>query len=461
MATRAVVVLALARLLTPHELGLAAMVLVFSPVAHLFTDLTLGSALVQRRELVEAHRSTAFWTSACAGVVLALIGMAVAGPVADFYGEPRAEALFRAVSVLSVVTALATTQSALLTREMRFRAIELVAIVVACVGGATAVAVAAAGGGPWALVAQQAVAAGLTTSLLWIASGWRPRLLYSLEALRSLAGFSVNLIGTRLLFYLQRNADNILVGRFLGAGSLGAYAIAYNLVLLPFERIVDPIRTVVFPVFVRLQDERDGIADAWLRVTRLVVAVVVPLLLGLAVVAPDAVPLVLGSQWEPAVPVIQILSAVGVLQALASLNSVVLPAIDRTRTLLRFAVVAAVLSLAGFAAGLPFGIEGVAAGYLAANLVVVPLYSWLTARAIGLEIWSLAQAVRGALEAALAMLLVVAGARLLLVEWDVDPPARLALVIALGIATFVPLLALRAPEVIGDARRILRPKEAY
>ena len=101
LATRVFVVLALARLLTPRELGLAAMVLVFSAVAHLFTDLTLGSALVQRRELLEVHRSTAFWTSAGAGVVLALIGMAVAGPVADFYGEPRVEALFRAVNLRS------------------------------------------------------------------------------------------------------------------------------------------------------------------------------------------------------------------------------------------------------------------------------------------------------------------------------------------------------------------------
>ena len=139
------------------------MVFAFSALAHLFTDLTLGSALVQRRTIGEEERSTVFWTSAGAGLLLTLVGLAVAGPIADFYGEPEVRSLFAAVSLLFAVGGLATTQSALLARSLRFRANELIAIAAALAGGAAAVAVAAAGGGAWAFVAQRAGTTVVTT----------------------------------------------------------------------------------------------------------------------------------------------------------------------------------------------------------------------------------------------------------------------------------------------------------
>ena len=145
--TRIVVALVLARLLTPHDWGLAAMVLVFSGFVVVFTDNALGTALIQRRELRDGDRSTVFWFSAGVGVLLALVGIALAGPLASFYGESDVRWLFVALSCGFVVSALGTTQMALLVREMQFGRLELRQIAATLTGATVGIGLAVAGQG--------------------------------------------------------------------------------------------------------------------------------------------------------------------------------------------------------------------------------------------------------------------------------------------------------------------------
>ena len=123
--TRMAVALVLARLLTPHDWGLAAMVILFSGFTIVFTDNALGTALIQRRDLRDEDKSTVFWVSAAIGLALAVVGVALASPLADFYGEHDVRWLFVAFSVGFVVNALGTTHMALLVRGMEFRKLEL------------------------------------------------------------------------------------------------------------------------------------------------------------------------------------------------------------------------------------------------------------------------------------------------------------------------------------------------
>ena len=165
-------------------------------------------------------------------------------------------------------------------------------------------------------------------------------------------GFSSYLLGHRLLYYFHRNADNILIGRYLGATALGAYALAYNIMLVPFTRIAGPVQRVLGPAFARMQDEPRRIADAWVRAVRLVGALAIPSLLGLMVVAPDFVSVVLGDQWAAAVPLIQVLAIVGIVQSLQSISTDILQARGQANTIFRFSVLFTVTHTAGFVVGL-------------------------------------------------------------------------------------------------------------
>ena len=191
-----------------------------------------------------------------------------------------------------------------------------------------------------------------------------------------------------------------------------------------------------------------------MRTTTALAAFFLPALTGLAVVAPDLVRVVLGERWEDAAPVIRILAGVALLQVFVALATVVLAALDKAATILRLAVATAAVSVVGFAAGIPFGIQGVAWGYLAANVLVVPATVTLTARAAGRRARDLLRAVRGVVEATALMAVACMAAQAGLVELGLGPWPRLLLVSGLGIVVYLVSVRLRAPELVAEVLRL-------
>jgi O-antigen/teichoic acid export membrane protein len=454
--SRIAVAVVLARLLTPHDYGVAAMVLVFSSLVIVFSDLALGAAIVQRDKLTEQDRSTVFWTSAAIGLAFTVAGVALSGPLADFYGEPDVQPLFAALSLSFLVTALSTTQTALLTREMNFRSLELRMMGGTLAGGVVGIFVAARGHGPWAIIAQQLTITFVSTALLWSFSPWRPRLVFSLASLRELGGFSLNVFLTRIVFYFNNNLDNILIGRFLGPAALGIYAVAYNVMLAPLSRLAAPIVEVFTPAFARMQDDPERIGSVWLRALQLLGTLMIPGMLGLVLVAPEFVAVLLGHRWVDAVPVIQILAWVGLLQCMQRFNSSILQARDRTRTLVLCAAVTLAASVVAFAIGLQWGIVGVATAYAISSTLAEPYYAWRTMRTVGVSVRRYLANLAGIVVAALVMGACVLGTRLLVLPEDLPAGARLAILVAVGVLTFVPVWAWRAPTVVAELRGLRR-----
>jgi O-antigen/teichoic acid export membrane protein len=379
--------------------------------------------------------------------------------LASFYGTPAVRPLFMVMSLSFVITAAGATQSALLVRAMDFRGLELRLTGGAVVGSGVAIAVARLGGGPWALIAQQVTVSLVSTVLVWRFSTWRPSFTFSGTSLRELGSFSGRVCGTRLLFYANRNADNVLVGRFLGAGALGIYAIAYNVMLLPTTQIAAPVQEVLYPAFSRFRDDTPRIAAAWLAVNRMVAALTLPALAGIAVAAPDLVSVVLGAKWHSAARVIQILAWVGMLQSLQGLNSSILQARDRTQLLIRYAVVVCTASLTAFAVGLHWGLLGVAVAYAVSSTIVEPYYTSLTARSLGLTLLDVGRSLSGVIQATIGMAVVVLLARTALVGSGLAPLPRLLCLVVLGGCVYATLVIWRAPE-IGVAVRGLRARAA-
>jgi O-antigen/teichoic acid export membrane protein len=458
--SRMVVALVLARLLAPHDWGLAAMVLIFSGFVIVFTDSALGSALIQRRVLRAGDRSTVFWLSAGIGLLLMLSGLALAGPLASFYDEPAIRPLFMALSVGFFVSALGTTHSALLIREMKFRPLELRQIAATLVGAAAGIAIALSGGGAWAIVGQQLAEAAVSTVILWFLVPWRPSLTFSTASMRRLGSFAGNVFGENLLYQVGRSLGSLLIGRFLGPASLGLYALATNVILVPFSRIAGPLQQVFFPAFSRMSDDRERMADVWIRATRLVAVISIPSLVGLVIVAPDFVQVVLGPRWSEATPVIQILAGVGIVQSLQTLTGEVLLALNRSGTLLRFTMLWFVANMGAFALGLEWGILGVATSYAVATALVEPVRTYLTTRALGIPVSRFVGSLAGVAQATAVMAATVLVGRIALVGLGVPPAGRLVLLVTVGAVVYVGACLWRAPEVkreIGGALRRRRP----
>lgn len=457
---RMVVALVLARMLAPHEWGLAAMVLVFSGFVLVFTDNALGTALIQRRDLTESDRATVFWISAGIGLVIALLGIALAEPLASFYGEPDVRELFVALSAGILVTSLGTTHVALLVREMSFRKLELRQIAATVVGAIVGISLALADYGAWAIVGQVLGEAVTSTVLLWILTPWRPSLAFSGASIRKLGGFAGNVFAENMLWQGGRTLASVLIGRLLGAAALGTYTLATTVILMPFARIAAPLQQVFFPAFAEIADDRERMADIWIRATRLIGAVSVPALVGLVVVAPDFVQVVLGPKWDEATIVIQVLAVVGVIQALHTLNAEVLLALGKASTLVRYTALWVVATTAAVAIGYRWELTGVAVAYAVATVVVEPVRAVLTTRALGIPLARFVRSLRGVLEATLAMCLVLVAARAGLEAADVPAAARLLVLVALGAAVYVAYSLRRSCEVTGELAALRRQPAA-
>jgi O-antigen/teichoic acid export membrane protein len=449
----------IARLLTPRDVGLAAMGVVFVNLALLLADAGVAAAIVQRPTLSEDDKSTAFWATTALGVGLTLAGIGLSWPIADLYGEPRVQPIFAALSFSYLFTAPGIVQGALLTRELKFRSLELRTIVATTVSCAAGIALAIAGAGPWAIVTQHLTITLVSTALLWRASSWRPGFRATRDSFWDMAGFSSHVLGSRVFTWLARNVDNLLIGRYLGAAALGAYSLAFNLMITPVTRVAGPITQVFYPAFSRMR-EPERIAGAWLRAVRMVAFIVTPAMLGVIVVAPDFVRVVFGPRWHAAAPVLRILAPLGLVQALQALNYGILQSVARTRALVRYSAVASVVTVAAFAAGLPWGIEGVATAYVLVSLVLEPAYLVLTTRAVGITPWRWLGSIAGVLEAGGVMFAFLLLVRELLLRTEIPVGLRLALEIVAGAAVYLPVVLWREPEVKREVQTALAARRA-
>lgn len=317
----------LARLLQPDDFGLMGMVMVTIGFAQAFADLGVSNAVIHRQDVTDAHLSTLYWLNIlCSAGVFGLV--AGASPwIADFYGEPRLTRLIGWTAMIFPVTAVGHLFQMLLQKTLRFERLARVEVMAVAAGTAVAVVSAIYGQGVFSLIWGQLASAGVRTCG-FVAMGWRtwrPGLRFRRGDLTGYLRFGAYQMGERSINYLSSNMDYVVIGRFLGTEVLGAYVLAYQLVILPISRINPILTRVAFPVFARRQADDASLRRGYLEMSRLLGFALFPVLIGLGVTSPIFVPLFLGSGWESTVHLVRILALVGISRGLGNpLGSILL-----------------------------------------------------------------------------------------------------------------------------------------
>jgi len=459
--SEALVSILLAHLLLPTDFGLAGLAIIFGGLALGLSDIGLGAAIIQRKSLTEEDISTVFWVTAMVGVALTVLGIGFSPLVADFFSNPQVMPLFAVLSISFLFASLGQTQRALLTRQMSFRSLELRNIAATLAGAIAALLVALAGFGAWAIIAQVVFTSVVSTLMLWTVSPWRPRMTFSRERFRTLGGFGFKTLMMRNLVWVNLNSDNLLVGRFLGSTALGIYSVAYNLMVLPSSNITGPLRDVLYAAFARLQHDAHRLGEAWLRVNNVAGSVLVPAFLGLAAVAPDFVPVVLGSRWHAAIPVLQLLCLGGAVGSLQAFNGQVYQALGRPGLFLRFTCFATAVMVSAFIVGLKWGVVGVAGSYAVARTIMLIVNSVQMSRLMDFDLWRMTRSYLAVFCRAGAMGAVVFAARSALLHLGAPVGVRLVVLIVSGTLVYLALTFLFAPAVVRDVREgLLRRRVA-
>jgi len=356
----------LARLLSPDDYGLVAMVAVVLGFAKMFRGAGLMTATVQQPSITPEQVSTLFWLNAAVAGTVGLCILASAPLLVAFYDRPELLAITAVLAGAFVVNGLSLQHDALLQRHMRFGALALEQVVAQAIAVVVMVAAAFAGFGYWALVIGACTTALITTLMSFYLCAWIPGRFRRGTGVREMLRFGGNVVGFNFVNYFSRNADNILIGRFLGAEELGLYSKAYNLFLVPLIQVRDPLVAVAMPALSALREQPERFARYYARLVDGASMLGVPLAVYCLVEADFLIGLILGPQWVEVVPVFRILATVGIVSVADGTRGVVLLSQGLAKRHFRWGLINAVVVVSAFIIGLQYGIVGVATAYAVA-----------------------------------------------------------------------------------------------
>jgi len=297
----------LARLLTPADFGVVAMLSLFTGIASALAEGGLGSALVQTQEPSKEEVSTVFWAQALLGSMLGL-ALAVSGPLlANWFSQPLIAALAIAYGVNIFISALGSIHTTLFMKRLQFRTPTLIAFAAQIVAGGAAVFAAVVHAGAWAIIVQAITASALTTTLLWVFSPWRPSLVFSMAALRKFAGSGAYTVGTGVLAEVELRIGSIAVGRFSGPVDTGLFQRASSLQLFLSRLLSGVVTRVAFPAFAAVQNEPKRLGNAIREAAFVNFAATAMIMWTVAIIAEPLIRLVFGPAWNPSAPVLRAL----------------------------------------------------------------------------------------------------------------------------------------------------------
>lgn len=421
----------------------------------IFRELGTTSAIIQRKQLSQEFLSSIFWGNLILATAAFGLAIAMSPVVAVFFHQPETGPIVRLLAGGVIISSLSSVPSALLARDMAFRRMMTIEITAAVFATVVAIAMALRGAGVWSLVISSLGSTCVTTFLLWRSCLWRPHWIFRWKELRSIASYSLNLSGFSVLNYFSRNADNTIVGHYLGAYQLGFYQLAYNLMLYAVQNISQVLSRVLFPAFAKVQDDNARFRQAYTKGVSMIAVIAFPIMAGMMAVADTFVRVVLGEKWRPVATLLVILAPVGLMQSIVTTVGNIYYAKGRTDWLLRWGLFASILSVCAFFVGLHWGIRGVAVSYLVVNLLLVWPSLAVPFRLIDLKMSDFLRPIWPILGISTTMLVTVRALALLIGSGK--PAAQLATLVTVGILTYCSLLLLFRPVAVVNLLAIRQP----
>ena len=453
---RFAVSIVLAHLLAPSEFGLMAMAAAITTIASLFPTLGTGQAIVQRKELSEPLLRTVATLGLLTGLLLSGLLVVAAWTLATkLFAEPRLAAVVSVLAAQFIIQAVGVVPESLLQREMRLGRLVTIDVAHLVASSIVAVGLALNGWGVWAMVVGILVGALVRTAAVLMLSPWQLRFGFDRGELRSVASFSASVLGTNIVTYVSRFADRVAIGRLLGVTSLGFYDYACRLYWYPFEVLSPILVRVMFPAFSKIQDDNAILGRAFLRSNGLIAFVACPIMLGLAAVADPFVPVVLGEQWRPIVPLVEVLAPAGMLAAIGVTTGELFYAKGRATLRFWWASANAAITIAAVIVGVSGGILGVAIALACVRVPITIAGFSVALRLTGLSLVDLWRTVRVTFILSLLMGAAVLTLRLTLLQTSLLPALVLLICVTFGATIFVVGARIYRPQALDDFYRLL------
>ena len=372
----------LARLLSPDDYGLIAMIMVFLGLSRSIIDSGFGNALIRKPNLSQEDCSTAFLFNFFTAILLYAILFISAPLIASFYDKPILVSIVRVQSICVLLNALVIVQIALVNKRIDFKKTTKINLFSNVLSGVVAIYMAYHNYGVWALVGMNVSASFFSVCLYWYLSSWFPKFVFSKKSFTYLFGFGSKLLVSGFIDVIFTHLYPILIGKFFSAESLGYYTKAHNFAKLPSSSFTGVIQRVTFPVLSTIQDDDERLGHNYRRLLRMSVFIVFPLMVGLASVAKPFICLLITEKWAPCIIYLQIICFSLMWFPVHAINLNLLQVKGRTDLFLRVDVYKRIITVLIVFASIPFGVVGMCVGSVISSLISVALNTYYTGKLI-------------------------------------------------------------------------------
>ena len=363
----------LARLLTPADFGLVAIVTVLTSFAPLLIDFGLGDATAQRDKITPSQISSLFWLSLGVGLAVAVALAACSPLIAAIYRQPELEPIALCTSTIFVLWGAANQHLALLRRTMQFGRIARIQLLGSLVGIATAIALAMRGYGYWALVARPIANALCVVVGAWLACRWRPGLPAFDDEVKSMVRFGFHVVGFSVTYTVAKAVDRIALGLFYKPAQVGYYQNAITLYENSIFSVFSQVHNVGSAALSKLQSNVAALKEKYEAALSALAFFVMPAAAILSVTGEDVAVILLGEKWRTAGWLLRVIALRGIFQVVEMSQGWLHLSIGRADRWRNWGIISLAVQVAAVLGGLPFGPTGVAlAGVASSMLLAIP-----------------------------------------------------------------------------------------
>lgn len=349
--------LILARLLTPAEYGVMAMIAIFIAVSNSIVDSGFSNALIRKGHIERIDYNTVFFFNIIISLVI-YIALYLASPsISNFFKEPILVKVMRIMGFVLIINALSIIPRTIFIRNVNFKTQTKVSLISSIGSGFVGIGMALAGMGVWSLVGQQLSRQLLNTLFLWIFCKWYPNFEFSIKSFNELFGFGFKLLLSGLINTIYKNVYYIIIGRFYTSSILGQYTRAEQFNTIFSSNLTTVVQRVSYPVLSSIQDESERLREAYRKVIKTTMLISFTCMLGLAAVAKSLILILIGVKWLPAVHFLQIICFAGMLYPLHALNLNILQVKGRSDLCLKLEIIKKTIAAGPIIIGIYCGIE--------------------------------------------------------------------------------------------------------
>lgn len=366
-----VLTIILARVLAPNDFGLVALVMVFIAIANVFVQSGLNTALVQKKDSDNLDFSSVFIASLSISAILYSILFFCAPFIAHFYNNESLIPVIRVLALTLFLGAINSVQLAYISRNMLFKKLFYRSLGAMIPSGVLGVIFALIGFGVWSLVIQQLSNAFLAIVIMWFTVPWRPKLEFSFSRLKRLFSFGWKLLCSSLLDTGYNNLTGLIIGKMFSPADLAYYNRGDHFPSFLVNNINSSIQSVMLPSLSEYQDDKEKMKRLTRRAIKTSSFVIIPLMVGLCVLAKPVILLLLGEKWLPSVPFIQVYCFIYMFYPIHTSNLSAINAMGRSDIFLKLEILKKIVGLSFLLGGLylfrsPIGI---AYGAICATLI--------------------------------------------------------------------------------------------